>query len=83
MTDNTEQQTDGGNDLKEIISLLPKVVKGRELALQFEKTNRMWYVGHPDLSGDFSIGLYAADEDIEGAALHLLSKFDKESPDAR
>lgn len=64
------------SDLKEIIKLLPGVVKGRELTLALDKSNHCWYVGHPNLDGDFSVGLYACDRDIEGAALNLLSQFD-------
>lgn len=68
-------------DLKEIIELLPKVIEGRELTLNFDKTGRMWYVGHPNLDGDYSVGLYGWDSDIEGAALELLSKFDNQKRD--
>lgn len=64
-------------DLKEIIELLPKIVEGRELTLNFDKSNHFWYVGHPNRDGDFSIGLYGSERDIEGAALSLLSQFDK------
>lgn len=67
--------------LKEIIELLPKLVKGRELTLNHDKTNHMWYVGHPTIDGDFSVGLYGWDRDIEGAALSLLSQLDKEAKD--
>lgn len=67
------------SDLKEIIELLPNTVQGRELTLALDKTNHMWYVGHPNLEGDFSVGLYGWDVDIEGAALSLLSQLDKAS----
>lgn len=66
------------SDLKDIINLLPKTVSGRELTLNFDKTGRMWYVGHPTLQGDFSVGLYGWDVDIEGAALSLLSQVDEQ-----
>lgn len=64
------------SDLKEIIKLLPKIVEGRELALNFDKSNHLWYVGHPNKDGDFSIGMYGSERDIEGAALSLLSQLD-------
>jgi hypothetical protein len=64
-------------DLKEIIELLPSSVDGRELTLCLDKTG-YWYVGHPNLDGDFSIGLMASERDIESAALSLLAQFDKE-----
>lgn len=65
-------------DLKEIIALLPNTVEGRELTLTLDKSNHMWYVGHPNRDEDFSIGLYGWDRDIEGAALNLLAQFDKQ-----
>lgn len=64
--------------LKEIIRLLPKLRGDRELTLQYDITGRWWYVGYPNLDGDFSIDLYANDDDIEGAALNLLSQIDSE-----
>lgn len=72
--DNHEQ-----TDLKYIISLLPKVVEGRELSFVWDKVGHWWYAGHPTLDGDFSVGKYANDEDFEGAALNLLSQFDEEN----
>lgn len=65
------------SDLKEIISLLPKTRKGRELTINYDKTG-YWYAGYPNEEWDFSIDLYADDEDIEGACLHLLSLIDAE-----
>jgi hypothetical protein len=64
------------SDLKEIIKLLPEMIEGRELTLALDKSDHYWYVGHPNLKGDFSVGLHACDKDIEGAALNLLSQFD-------
>lgn len=64
------------NDLKDIIKLLPEVVESRELTLALDKSDHYWYIGHPNLDGDFSVGLYTCDRDIEGAALNLLSQFD-------
>lgn len=65
-------------DLKEIIELLPPVVDGRELTLALDKHDHYWYVGHPNLDGDFSVGLNGCERDIEGAALSLLSQLDKQ-----
>ena len=64
------------SDLKEIVTLLPKLVKGRELTLNYDISGQ-WYVGHPSIDGDYSVGLYATDMDIESAVLNLLSQFDK------
>lgn len=67
------------SDLKHIVTeLLPKIRGGRELTIVYDKTGRWWYVGYPNLDGDFSIDLHATDEDVEGAALHLLSQLDEE-----
>lgn len=66
------------SDLKKIIELLPDVVNGRELTLAKDISDGYWYVGHPDLYGDFSVGLNGCDRDIEGAALSLLSQLDNE-----
>lgn len=65
------------SDLKEIISLLPGVRKGRELTINYDVTG-WWYAGYPNSNWDFSIDLYAADRDVEGACLNLLSQIDKE-----
>lgn len=70
------------SDLKEIIGLLPKVRKGRELQLAYDKlSGGSWYVGYPNMEGDFSIDINARDYDIEGAALNLLSQIDNEGQD--
>jgi hypothetical protein len=65
------------SDLKEIIGLLPKIRKGRELTINYDKAG-WWYVGYPNLEWDFSIDLNATDKDVEGACLSLLSQIDKE-----
>ena len=67
------------SDLKEIINLLPKRRKGRELTLNCDFSG-YWYAGFPNKEGDFSIDLYAAERDIEGACLNLLSQIDEEKP---
>ena len=64
------------SDLKEIINLLPKKRKGRELTMSYD--NIGWFVGYPNGEGDFSVELYAIDKDIEGACLNLLSQIDGE-----
>jgi hypothetical protein len=68
------------SDLKEIINLLPKKRKGRWLTIAYE--NSYWYAGYPNLEGDFSTDLYASEQDMEGACLHLLSQIDAEKAKA-
>lgn len=65
------------SDLKSILELLPDVIDGRELSLVKDRDDHYWYIGHPNESGDFSVALHADDRDPEGAALNLLSQFDK------
>lgn len=70
------------SDLKEILNILPKLRKGRELTLNYDKISHSWYAGYPTNEGDFSIDLYAVDVDPEGACLNLLSQTDKEQSNA-
>lgn len=66
------------SDLKRIIELLPKVVEGRELSLVYDKREFSWYTGYPNKDGNFSVGLYGFDSDIEGSALSLMSQIDEQ-----